>query len=154
METLVAHLTVPAPATPDEDTRTAIIEAEGMSRLPPTRAQQAWGGPVPHSIFLTAKTHDSALYLTTDWVVTIRSSKLIDCIAGMFTFIDVLGQHLGNPVGIELSDTHGRTSRSLYNQLDRERTIRRCKAAGLWVIPILAGLGASVAIAWMTRGGQ
>lgn len=79
--------------------------------------------------------------------------KLIDCIAGMFKFIDVLGQHLGNPVGIELSDIHGRTSRTLYNQLDRQRTIRRCLDTTIWVIPILAGIGVSIAIAWITEGG-
>ena len=33
METLVAHLTIPAPTTPDEETRAAILRAEGMSRL-------------------------------------------------------------------------------------------------------------------------
>ena len=154
METLVAHLTVPAPTTPDEDTREAILTAEGMSRLPPNRAEQAWGGTLPSLICLTARTQDSAMFLTTDWVVTVRSVKLIDCIAGMFTFINVLGQALSIPVGVELSDTHSRTSRTLYNQLDRERTIRRCLNIGLWVIPILAGICTSVAIAWMTRGGQ
>ena len=153
METLVAHLTIPAPTTPDEETRAAILRAEGMSRLPPNRAEQAWGGTLPGLIYLTAKTQDSAVFLTTDWVVTIRSNKLIDCVAGMFTFINVLGQQLGTPVGIELSDTHGRTSRPLYNQLDRERTIRKYMTIGLWGIPILAGICTSVAIAWMTRGG-
>ena len=137
METLVAHLTVAKPTTPDDETRTAILGADGIDRLPPNRAEEAWGGALPGHLFLAARTQNSAVFLTTDWVVTVRSGKLIDCIAGMFKFIDVLGQHLGNPVGIELSDIHGRTSRTLYNQLDRQRTIQRCLDAGIWVIPIL-----------------
>lgn len=150
METLVAHLTVAERATPDDETIAAIIRADGIDRLPSNRAEEAWGGPLPSHLFLTARTQNSAVFLTTDWVVTVRSGKLIDCIAGMFKFIDVLGQHLGNPVGIELSDIHGRTSRTLYNQLDRQRTIRRFMDTAIWVVPILAGIGVSIAIALIT----
>ncbi len=152
METLVVQFTVPDRQGLDDADRVALLDAEGMSALPPNRAEQAWGGPVPSQASLIAMIQDSAVFVTKDWMVTIRGNKLIDCVAGMCAFLNVLSQQLGTPVGVELSNTHYRSLRPLYRQLDRERTIRQWRSIGIWVVTIVCGAMLGAAISWVIQG--
>ena len=153
METLIVQLRLPKPTAFDDDTRAKILNSEGTSILPPNKAEEAWGSTVPSSICLTAKIQESAIFIAKDWVVTVRSQKLIDCVAGIFAFMNVLGRELNTPVEIELPDTGHHTPRPLHNQLDRERKTRQLVSIGVWVIAILAGGVLSVALSWMFWGG-
>ena len=122
------------------------MNTEGLKTLPPDPAKDAWGGTVPNQVCFIAQIQNSAVFFTEDWVVTIRSRKLIDCVAGMCGILNAFGQKFGPPVGIELSDTHDRGGSSLYRQLNRERKTRQFKEIGAWVMTILVSgvVGATI----------
>ena len=153
METLELQLTVPDRSALNEADRVAILQAEGMDALPPTRAEQAWGSTVPSQVCLIAMIQDSAVFVTQDWVVTIRSAKLIDCVAGMCAFLNVLSQQLGTTLGVALSNAHDRSPRSLYGQLDRERTFRKWRGIGIWALTVICGAVLGAVISWIIQGG-
>ena len=85
--------------------------------------------------------------------MTVRSRELIDCVAGIFALVNVLGHQLGKRVGIELSDTHDHSPVTLYNQLDRERAIRTWTSRGILAIMILGSVAGVATIAWTIWGG-
>ena len=149
MESLVVQLTVPNFPLLNEDAKVALMNTEGLNTLPPKPAEDAWGGTVPTQVCFIAQIQDSAVFFTEDWVVTIRSRKLIDCVEGMCGILNAFGQEFGTFIGVELSDTHDRRGRSLYDQLDRERTTRRFKEIGAWVISILASGAAGATISYI-----
>ena len=109
----------------DQSTRMAISDVEAIKSLPLDRAEQAWGGTLPGQIVFWAQIGDSAIFVTEDWGVTIRSRRLIDCVGGMCTILSVLGQEFSSPIAVELSDVDAPNINSLYDDLDREQRVQR-----------------------------
>ena len=96
-----------------------IRNVEAIKGLPLDRAEQAWGNTVPSQMVFLAQVGDSAVFITEDWDVTIRSRRLIDCIGGMCTMLSALGQEFDSPIAVELSDKDDPSVNSLYDALDR-----------------------------------
>ena len=154
MESLVILLTLDGHPVLDQDARALLRNNEAFRLLQPDQAEQAWGGPVSSQIRFTVQTQESAIFITEDWVVTIRARRLIDCVGGMCAIINALSQEFGTPIVIELSDSHYSSGSSLQRQLDRERVMRRCRAIGLWLFTIVISGLAGALIQWMFWGGS
>ena len=153
MESLIVRFIMDGHPTLDEHTRVVLREVEIFKPLPPGRAEQAWGGPVSSQICFSAQTQESAIFITEDWVATIRSRRLIDCVGGMCAVINALRQELGGPIAVELSDVYDSGGNSLYRQLDRERAIRRYGAIGFWFFTIVVSGFAGALIQRIFWGG-
>ncbi len=109
----------------DQPTRMAIRNVEAIKGLPLDRAEQAWGGTVSSQIVFQAQVGDSAVFITEDWGVTIRSRRLVDCVGGLCTMLSTLGQEFDSPIMVELSDTDDPDVNPLYDALDREQRVQR-----------------------------
>jgi hypothetical protein len=133
----------------DQNTRILLRSAEAFKLLPSERAEQAWGGTVPSQICFSAQVQESAIFIAEDWVATIRSRRLIDCVGAMCAVIDTLRQEFSEPIGVELSDTHDSGDTPLYRQLDRERSMRRYGSIGLLVFTIVASGFVGALIQWV-----
>ena len=149
METLRLKLKVQDYPVLNEPTRAEIRAAEWFNSLPLPEAQQAWGGTVPNQVCMTARFQNSAVFITEDWDVTIRSRRLIDSVESMCAMINAFGTLSEMPVEIELFDAHDTGSNSLYRQLRRERRKQQYRRFALWSIPILVtifGTGISIVL--------
>lgn len=138
----------------DQHTRVLLRNAEAFRPLPPERAEQAWGGPVPGQICFTARALESAIFISEDWVTTIRSRRLIDCVGGMCAVINALREEFGVPVTVELPDSQYGSGTGLYRQLGRERAFRRYRTVGLWLFTIVVSGLAGALIQWILWGGS
>lgn len=153
MESLIVQFSMGSHPALDERTRVVLREAADFKPLPPKRAEQAWGSPVPGQICFIAQIQESAVFISEDWMTTIRSRRLIDCVGGMCAVINALTKELGGPVTVELWDIRDSRGNSLYRQLDRERNTRRCLAIGLWFFALAASAFAGALIQWIFGGG-
>ena len=153
MESLIVQFSMGGHPALDERTRVVLRNGEDFKPLPPKRAEQAWGGPVSGQICFIAQIQESAVFITEDWMATIRSRRFIDCVGGMCAVINALTKELGGPVTVELWDVRYSGGNSLYGQLDRERNIRRCLAIGLWLLALAASGVAGALIQWIFGGG-
>ena len=153
MESLIVQFSMGGYPALDERTRVVLRNAEDFKPLPPKRAEQAWGSPVPGQICFIAQIQESAVFITEDWMTTISSRRLIDCVGGMCAVINALTKELGGPVTVELWDIRDSRGNSLYRQLDRERNTRRCLAIGLWFFALAASAFAGALIQWIFGGG-
>ena len=154
MESLVVLITVDGHPVLDQNTRALLRNNEAFKALQPDRAEQAWGGTVPGQVCFIAQAQETAIFITEDWVTTIRGRRLLDCVGGMCTVINALRQEFGTPVVVELSDTRYSSGNPLYLQLDRERTRRRYRTFGLWLFTIVASGLAGALIQWLFWGGS
>ena len=149
MESLIVQFTMDGHPVLDQQTRVLLRNNEAFKPLPAERAEQAWGGPVPSQVCFSAQTQESAIFITEDWVATIRGRRLIDCVGGMCAVINALRQEFGTPIEVELSDSHFSGDNSLYRQLDRERAKRRYGAIGLWLFTIVVSGFVGALIQWI-----
>ena len=153
MESLVVLLTVDDRPLLDENTRVLLRNNDAFKVLQPDRAEQAWGGTVPGHICFIVQAQETAIFITEDWVTTIRGRRLLDCVGGMCAVINVIRQEFGIPITVELSDSHYSRGNSLYAQLDQERVRRRYRAFGLWFFTIVVSGLAGALIQWVLGGG-
>ena len=153
METLVIQFTIVGYPALDENARVELRNSEIFKPLPPKQAEQAWGSPVPNQICFSVQAQESAIFITEDWVATIRSRRLIDCVGGMCALINALRQKLDGPIAVELSDIYDSGGNSLYRQLDRERVWRRYRTIGLWFFTVMVSGLAGALIQWIFWGG-
>ena len=130
----------------DQSTRMAIRNVEAIKGLPLDRAEQAWGSTVPSQIVFLAQVGDSAVFITEDWDVTIRSSRLVDCVGGMCTMLSVLGQEFSSPITVDLSDIDDHNINSLYDALDREQRVQRYWVYGRVFITVSGWLAAIASV--------
>ena len=154
MGSLVILLTVHGHPVLDQDTRVLLRNNEAFRVLQPDQAEQAWGGTVSSQVRFTVQTQESAIFITEDWVATIRARRLIDCVGGMCAVINALRQEFGTPIVVELSDSHYSSGSSFHLQLDRERTMRRCRTFGIWLFTIVISGLAGALIQWIFGGGS
>lgn len=84
-----------------------------------------------------ARIEESAVFITRDWEVTIRSRRLMDCVGVMCTLINVLGQEFEAAIEVGLTDPYDSGSSFLYRLLDWERAKRRYKEIGLWFFTVV-----------------
>ena len=146
METLRVQLTIDRRPILDQSTRMAIRNVEAIKGLPLDRAEQAWGSTVPSQIVFLAQVGDSAVFITEDWDVTIRSSRLVDCVGGMCTMLSVLGQEFSSPITVDLSDIDDHNINSLYDALDREQRVQRYWVYGRVFITVSGWLAAIASV--------
>lgn len=146
MEALRVPLTIDRRPILDQSTRTAIRNVEAIKVLPLDMAEQAWGSTVPSQIIFLAQVGDSAVFITEDWDVTIRSRRLVDCVGGMCTILSVLGQEFRSPIAVELSDTDDHNINSLYDALDREQRVQRYWGYGKAFITVSGWLAAIASV--------
>ena len=138
----------------DQHTRVLLRNTDAFNPLPPERAEQAWGGPVPGQICFTAQAQESAIFISEDWVTTIRSRRLIDCVGRMCAMTNALRDEFGVPITVELPASHYGSGTGLYRQLGRERVFRRCRIVGLWLFTIAVSGLAGALIQWILRLGS
>lgn len=146
METLRVQFTIDNRPILDQSTRMAIRGVEAIKGLPLDRAEQAWGSTVPSQIVFLARVGDSAVFVTEDWDVTIRSSRLVDCVGGMCTMLSALGQEFSSPVAVELSDKDDPSVNSLYDALDREQRVQSYWGYGKVFITLSGWIAAIVSV--------
>ena len=84
-----------------------------------------------------ARIEESAVFITRDWEVTIRSRRLIDCVGVMCALINALHREFGAAIEVGLTDPHDKGSSSLFRQLDWEQAKRRYKAIGIWFFTVV-----------------
>ena len=154
MKTVTVQLTVLDNPVLDQTTRVALRKVAVFRSLPPKRAEQAWGGIVPSQIHFLAQIERSAIFITENWEVTVRSPRLSDCFSDIFTVLNALERDLEMSVTVDLIDTPDSTKNPLYNQLDRERRMRTYRAIGLWVLTILVSgiVGAMIQRVYLCGG--
>ena len=154
MKTLTVQLTVLSNPVLGQTTRVALRNVAVFRSLPPKRAEQAWGGAVPSQIHFFAQIEKSAIFITEDWGVTVRSRRLSDCVSDIFTVLNALERDLGMSVTVELIDTHDSARNPLYDQLDRERRMGTYWAIALWVLTIVVSgiVGAMIQRVYMCGG--
>ena len=137
MESLVVQFTVYDNRVLDDQCRILLWDTGVFRPLPATQAQQAWGEVVPSQAVFIARIEESAVFITRDWEVTIRSRRLMDCVGIMCTLINALHQEFGAAIDVRLIDPHDRGNRSLERQMDWEKAKRRYKAIGLWFFTVI-----------------
>ena len=153
MESLIVQFAMDGYPALDERTRIALRNVGVFQPLPPDRAEQAWGSPVPSQICFSAQTQEAAIFITEDWVTTIRGRRFIDCVGGMCAVINALRQELEVPITVVLSEVYDKGRSPLYRQLDRERVWRRYRTIGLWLFTAVVSGLAGALIQWIFWGG-
>ncbi len=139
METLITQFEFQDDRSLDDEGIRVLRSSGAFEQLTARRAQQAWGGPVPSHIVYYAQCQGAAIFVTNAWEVTIRSTRLLDCVGAMYAFLNAVRQGVDMPIGIELLDAKTSGDESLYKQLDTERRNRRILAVGIWLIGLIAG---------------
>ena len=134
MESLIVQFTLHSNRVLDDQSRILLWDMGVFQPLPASRAQQAWGGVVPGQVVFIAQIEESAVFITRDWEVTIRGSRLMNCVAIMCTLINALHQGFGAAIEVGLTDPYDSGGSSLYRQLDWDETRRRYRNIGLWFV--------------------
>ena len=153
MEVLEVQLRVPGHPMLEQPVRAALRNSEVFKTLPLHRISQVWRDPLPVQGCFIAQVHDSAVFISEDWTASIHGRRLIDCVSAMCAIVNELGREFGTQVEIWLPYYPGAPDNELYRQLDREQTIRRVKALGLWVLTLVAGGIAGALVQGLLQGG-
>ena len=142
MKGLAVQLTIEGFASLDDQIRQRIKSRKEVETLPPHRAEQAWGGPVPSLVTFQALILNVAVFITDDWTLTIRGKRHMDCVQGLCVFLSVSGDTLGVPIGVEVLDADDGQD-DLYASLNREALLSNILRWGLRALSIL-GIVATV----------
>ena len=152
METLDIQLRVPGLPSLDQATRTSLMTGGTLRPLPLTLRRRLLGEAAPQASWLAAQVHESAIFITDDWVVSIHGPKLIHCVSAMCLLINLVGQETNASVTIELLSPESRNENPLYRQLDRESRRTRIIGAIKWTLAVILSAAAGALLAWLLGG--
>ena len=125
--------------------------------------------PLPHTLqigllnqvapgnWLTALVQECAVFIADDWVVSIHSKKLIQCVSAMSVILNSIGQALGAAVSIEVLTRLNGDGEPFHRVLEHQAKTNRVKEYGKTGLTLLAGgfIGGfiSLLLTWVFSGG-